>query len=231
MRDAFGAPFWNYEDLALFIGSIIPCGFAGAVLVRALHVQNEAGRTLLFQALIYALLFASLYILISWKHGQPFWRSLSWRHPVRFPVSWVVGGLLLAIAMAMLAGALGAKPVPDPIRALISGRWSLAAVMLFVVVLGPAFEELVFRGFLLPLLVKTFGPAGGILLTALPFALLHGSQNQWAWQQITVIGIAGAAFGYAKYKTGSTAASTLLHSGFNLVGAIAYVFQWEHGAL
>ena len=47
----------------------------------------------------------------------------------------------------------------------------------------------------------------------------------------TVIVIAGAAFGYAKYKTGSTAASTLLHSGFNLVGAIAYIFQWEHGAL
>ena len=101
--------------------------------------------------------------------------------------------------------------------------------MLFVVVLGPVFEELVFRGFLLPLLVQTFGPAGGILLTALPFALLHGAQNQWAWQQITVIGIAGAAFGYAKYRTGSTAASTLLHSGFNLVGAIAYIFQWEHG--
>jgi uncharacterized protein len=231
MPEAFEAPFWSYEDLALFIGSIIPCGFAGAVLVRALHIRSQAGRTLLFQILIYALLLASLYLLISWKHRRPFWRSLSWSRPVRFPVSWVVGGLLLAIATAMLAGALGAKPVADPIRALITGQWSLAVVMLFVVVLGPMFEELVFRGFLLPLLVKTFGPAGGIFLTALPFALLHGAQNQWAWQQITVIGIAGAAFGYAKYKTGSTAASTLLHSGFNLVGAIAYVFQWEHGAL
>ena len=34
MREALEAPFWSYEDLALFIGSVIPCGFAGAVLVR-----------------------------------------------------------------------------------------------------------------------------------------------------------------------------------------------------
>jgi membrane protease YdiL (CAAX protease family) len=49
--------------------------------------------------------------------------------------------------------------------------------------------------------------------------------------RVTMIGLAGAAFGYAKYKTGSTAASTLQHSGFNLMGALAYLAQWEHGAL
>jgi membrane protease YdiL (CAAX protease family) len=81
------------------------------------------------------------------------------------------------------------------------------------------------------LLAKSLGAAGGILLTALPFALLHGAQNQWAWQQITLIGFAGVAFGYTRYKTGSTAASTLLHCGFNLMGAVAYAVQWERGIL
>ena len=63
--------------------------------------------------------------------------------------------------------------------------------MLFAVVLGPIYEELFFRGFLFPLLAKTFGAAAGIILSALPFALLHGAQNQWAWQQITLVGSPG----------------------------------------
>jgi uncharacterized protein len=223
--------FWGYEDLGLFIGAVFPCAFLGAVFVRALHISSQAGRILLFQILMYALLFAVLYALISIRHRRPLWRSLSWSRRVRFPLSWIVGGLLLALATSALGATMKAPQVPDQIRALITGRGSFIAVLLFVVVLGPIFEELVFRGFLLPLLVRTFGPALGIVLTALPFALLHGAQNEWAWQQITMIGIAGAAFGYAKFRTGSTAASTLLHSGFNLMGALAYLYEWEHGAI
>ena len=45
-----------------------------------------------------------------------------------------------------------APEVPDPIRGLITSRASLILVLLFVVVFGPVFEELVFRGFLFPLL-------------------------------------------------------------------------------
>jgi uncharacterized protein len=223
--------FWGYQDLALFIGAVFPCAFLGAVLVRALHISSQAGRILLFQMLMYALLFAVLYALISIRHRRPFWPSLSWSRRVRFPINWIVGGLLLALATSALGATMKAPQVPDEIRALITGRGSLIAVLVFVVVLGPIFEELVFRGFLLPLLVRTFGSAAGILLTALPFALLHGAQNEWAWQQITMIGIAGAAFGYAKVRTGSTAASTLLHSGFNLMGALAYLYEWERGAI
>jgi uncharacterized protein len=223
--------FWGYEDLGLFIAAVLPCGFLGAVLVRALHISSPAGRILLFQILMYALLFAVLYTLISIRHRRPLWRSLSWSRRVRFPLSWLVGGLLLALATSALGATMKAPRVPDQIGALITGRGSLIAVLVFVVVLGPIFEELVFRGFLLPLLVRTFGRIAGILLTALPFALLHGAQNEWAWQQITMIGIAGAAFGYAKFRTGSTAASTLLHSGFNLMGALAYLYEWEHGAI
>ncbi len=36
---------------------------------------------------------------------------------------------------------------------------------IFVVILGPVCEELAFRGFLMPLLMRSFGPAIGIVLT------------------------------------------------------------------
>jgi membrane protease YdiL (CAAX protease family) len=231
MPDSGESAFWGYEDLALFLGAILPSGFLGAVLVRTLHIGSTAARTLLFQCLLYAILLGAMYLLIAVRYRQPFWRSLGWTIPRFGFVECIVGGPLLALGTSLLGAAFKAPQVKDPIGNLITSRFSLAIVMLFLVVLGPVFEELVFRGFLYPLLAKSLGAAAGIVLTTIPFALLHGAQNQWAWQQITMIGIAGAVFGYARYRTGSTAASTMLHCGFNLMGAVAYAVQWEKGVV
>jgi membrane protease YdiL (CAAX protease family) len=40
---------------------------------------------------------------------------------------------------------------------------------------------------------------------------------------MTLVGLAGAAFGFVRYKTGSTAAATILHSCFNLTQFLAYL--------
>ena len=159
---------------------------------------------------------------MAWRYDRPFWRSLGWSLPVRGAWWCMLAGPLLGIVLPALGAALHA-PDPDPIRDLITSRASLVIVMIFAVGLGPVYEELFFRGFLFPLLARTFGAAGGIILTAIPFALLHGAQNQWAWQQIMLVGIAGLAFGFVRYKTGSTAAATILHSGFNLTQFVAYL--------
>ncbi len=47
--------------------------------------------------------------------------------------------------------------------------------VLFAVLIQPFFEELLFRSFLQPLLVQNFRESGGVLLTSLIFAALHGS--------------------------------------------------------
>ena len=219
------SPFWKYEDLLLFLGAVLPAGALAALLVRISGARASAVRTLLFQAATYALLLGVLYLLVAVRYGRPFWRSLGWSSVV--PGGWwcVAGAPLLAIATSALGAALRAREVGNPVETLISGRVSLVIVMAFVVLLGPLFEELLFRGFLLPLLARTFGPAGGVVLSALPFALLHGGQNQWAWQQVTLVGIAGLAFGYARCKTGSTAAATILHAGYNLTLFTGYLAQ------
>jgi membrane protease YdiL (CAAX protease family) len=87
---------------------------------------------------------------------------------------------------------------------------------------------MLFRGFLLPLLVRSIGPWLGIILTAVPFALLHGAQNHWAWQPVLLIGIAGIAFGYVRYKTGSTTAAFLMHAAYNATGFLGYTLtHWQ----
>lgn len=216
-------PFWSYEDLALLIAAIVPCGLISAGLVRLSGVNNIGGKTLILQTGFFALLLTVLYLLVSRRYRQPFWRSMGWFWPIPGALWWVAAGPVLAVSLAVLGALMRTPEVPDPIKDLITNRISLAVIMLFAVVFGPIYEELFFRGFLYPLLVKSFGAAAGIILSAIPFALLHGPQYEWAWQQTALVGLAGAAFGVVRYRTGSTAASTILHSCFNLTQFIAFL--------
>ncbi len=218
-------PFWTYEDLALFLGAALPSFLLAALLVRAAAFPSVAIKTLTFQSLVYALLLGTLYLVISWRYGKPFWRSLNWTGGFRGAWLCVVAGPALAIVSAVLAMILRAPAVPSPIESFISGRASLVIVMLFLTIFGPLFEELLFRGFLFPLVARSLGAWPGILLTAALFALLHGSQNHWTWQDLVVIGVAGTVFGYARYKTGSTAASTFVHAGYNLTLFVGFIGQ------
>lgn len=217
-------PFWTYEDLGVFIGSIIPVFLLSWLFIHVIPVRSSAVRAMVIQSLFYALLFGVLYLLVAWRYEQPFWRSLRWS-PFRLPFLCAATGPVLAIGTSALGVLMKAPNVPSPIEDLISDRRSLFVMMLFLTVIGPVFEELIFRGFLFPLLARSVGPWLGILLTATPFALVHGSQYQWSWQLLTLVGLAGAVFGFVRYKTGSTAAATLVHTGYNATFFIGFLVQ------
>ena len=94
---------------------------------------------------------------------------------------------MLAITTLTLGVLLKAPPVSLPIEDLISDRRSLFIMVLFLTIFGPVFEELVFRGFLFPLLARSLGPWPAIILAATPFALIHGSQYHWHWQHLLLV--------------------------------------------
>jgi membrane protease YdiL (CAAX protease family) len=96
---------------------------------------------------------------------------------------------------------------------------------LFGVSIGPLCEELAFRGFLMPLLIRSLGAWAGVLITALPFALLHGPQYSWSWQHIVLLALAGTAFGLVRHLSGSTAAAVMTHATYNLTFFSALVMQ------
>jgi len=217
-------PFWTYEDLGPLIGSVIPVFLLAWLVIYLVPLGGGAVKAMVYQSLIYALLLGVLYGLVAMRYGQPFWRSVKWT-PFRFPFAVAASGPLLAIGTSTLGVFLKAPPLPSPIEGLISDRRSLFVMMLFLTVIGPVFEELIFRGFLYPLLARSLGPWLGILLTATPFALVHGSQYHWSWQHLTVVGLAGGFFGYIRYKSDSTAAATLVHTGYNATLFIAFLVQ------
>lgn len=223
-------PFWNYEDLALFFGMGLPCLVLSVALMEGVTwvVGVRPGKAVYFlfaQFIGYALWFASLVLLLRVRYDAPFWPSLGWIMPKHGLWRAVLQGPMLAFGVAWLAYALQTPNIEMPFKDLLGDRWSLILTGLFAVTVGPLCEELAFRGFFMPLLVRSLGAWPGILITALPFALLHGPQYSWSWQHILLLVLAGSAFGRVRHITGSTAAAVMTHATYNLTFFSAMVMQ------
>jgi len=134
-----------------------------------------------------------------------------------------MAGPLVAMTIGFLGVVLHTPQKQMPLQKLVDGPVGMVMFGLFSVVLGPVTEELAFRGFLLPLAIRSLGVAGGILTAALPFAVLHGPEYAWTWQYIVLVGFAGVVFGAVRWYTGSTLASALMHSTYNLTFFAAFV--------
>jgi uncharacterized protein len=180
---------------------------------------------LLSQFVGFAFWFTALWILLKVRYNRPFWPSLHWFLTPELAARGVSYGIALAFTVGTLGALLRVPDVNTPMREFLNDPLALALVSVLAPTLGPLFEELLFRGFLLPLLTRSLGPVLGITLTTLPFALLHGQQHNWLWQPVVLIGLAGAAFGVMRYRTGSTAASAVMHAAYNGIFVIAYHIQ------
>jgi membrane protease YdiL (CAAX protease family) len=220
---------WSFADLAILIGMAAPSLLlaAGAGKLVAGLVPNKGLVTMAIQLVLYGGILLSLYFLLRLRHGLDFWHSLGWRIPWRGMWESALTGPVLAVSLTFLAFALKAPKGAMAIESLISDRLSLIVIGLGAVLIGPIFEELVFRGFAQPLLIRALGVFGGLLACSLPFALLHGPQYKWSWQHLLVLTVASMIFGLVRYRTGSTAASTLAHASYNLTFFSALVLQGD----
>jgi len=214
--------FWSYEDLALFVGAVLPALVIAKLGEQAIHFSNEGLRQVAFQVLLYLLLTMVLYFLIASRYRRPFWRSLGWIFEFRGAWLCILLGPLLALGIGLLSATLRAPGDPS-IKNLITDRTSTIAIVFFGSFAGPIFEEMVFRGFLQPLLARSLGAWLAILVTDIPFALLHGPGFGWAWQSVGLIGLAGLVLGFVRYRTGSTVASSLVHIGYNATFFVGFL--------
>jgi hypothetical protein len=213
--------FWDYQDLLMFVAAFFPVMLGSGLLVGLLFRgfglpgTGKAPQLLSAQFLAYALWFGFLYLILRMKYDCPFWKSLGWvRFRERF---WqhVVSGVALALAVGMLGVLLRTPDLDTPMKHLLSDRLSVILIGVAAATVGPLCEELAFRGFVQPILVRSLGAAPGIVLTALPFALLHGPEYAWSWRHVLLIATAGCSFGWMRYRTGSTAAAAVVHAAYN----------------
>ncbi len=220
-------PFWGYNDLLLFLGTAPIALLLGGFLVKIafavfrIHSSASVVELLPEQLLGYIFLFGALAAIFRVWYDRPFWQSLGWR-PMRLPFSLViVAGMAAGLMVAFGSELIHMKDEPNPLTDLMNGRTALILMAVFGVTVAPVAEELAFRGFLQPLLVRSLGPAPGILLTAIPFGLLHYQEYGNSWRHVALICLAGAAFGVMRQITGSTKAAALMHASYNALFFIA----------
>src|SRR5262249_34158021 len=117
----------------------------------------------------------------------------------------------------------GTPSTENPMTELLKGRLSLILMAIFGITIGPLCEELAFRGFLQPLLMRSFGTVAGVVIAAIPFGLLHFQEYGNSWKHALLISLAGAAFGWMRAATGSTKAAALMHAAYNALFFFAFV--------
>ena len=205
---------WNFEDLGFFLGAILPSVVVSSLVTRI--VPSPAARGLAYQSVLYVLMLSCLYALARVRHDASFASSVNWTMRFQGALYCVFGAPLLALTISILGLLLGAPLIPSAVDNLTASDIPLPVVAVFAVILGPLFEELVFRGFLQPLFQQAGGKWRGLIVTSALFSLLHGAQNEWLWQYFVLLFFAGLAFGIVRQRSGSTAAAFLLHMGFNL---------------
>lgn len=219
-------PFWSWSDVALFVGLALPCliaSAAGAMVLGWFSPVLKSTRAWTSMLMFYAFWFGALYLLLKTRYDRPFWESLGWVFPPRGVLASFFAGPVLALTIGALGLLLHTPQKQVPLLKLIEGPFGMVLFGLFSVVLGPMTEELAFRGFLMPLAIRSLGALPGILTAALPFAVLHGPEYAWTWQYVVLIGVAGTLFGAVRYYTGSTLASAVMHSTYNLTFFAAFV--------
>ncbi|MCC6559442.1 MAG: CPBP family intramembrane metalloprotease [Polyangiaceae bacterium] len=90
------------------------------------------------------------------------------------------------------------------------------AVSVVLVALGPAVEEVFFRGALTRPLLRRHGPATVIAVTAALFAVAHIEP-----QKFLPIAIFGLALGLVRYASGSLLPAIVMHATYNAIPLVA----------
>ncbi len=198
--------------------------------------------TLGTEGLFYLITFLICVVLFPLLWHKGFFTGLHWRGSIAFQRS----GYLTAIAvvcfvLAVISGVLWPGPDDAPIDRMF--RLPGAAWMLFGfgITVAPFFEEIAFRGFLLPALCSAFDWAAekandqapppndecghpewstpamviSAIVTSLLFALLHAEQNGRSWGPFLLLCSVSLVLCWVRLGMRSLAASVLVHASYN----------------
>jgi membrane protease YdiL (CAAX protease family) len=233
---------WNWIDLLLFVliafavtialGIIVFLGFAafGVKLSQLRSSPREEGLfTIINQLLMFAALIGYLAVQMRLRFGAPFWRTIGWRpmetgHAPRALtyLGFVTGGFFLAVVVQVASAAFGTK-ARLPMEALFQDRLVALLILLMAVLVAPVVEETIFRGYIYPVVARSFGQGVGVVATGTLFGLLHASQLWGGWVQIGLLVFVGIVFSYARAVKRTVLASYLLHVSYNFFVSLAFV--------
>lgn len=235
---------WSWFDLLL----LAVLGFCLSVLVSIAlgwvfgrfgvtptQIKQSPGLfTAIHQALLFLLLLAYLIAQLRLNFGAPFWRTIGWRGLEEKVVpralrcfGFVMLGFFLALFVEAMSLQFGTK-AKLPVQVLFQDRHSAMLILLMSVFGAPVFEETVFRGYIYPVVARTFGVIAGVLGTGILFGLMHAPQLWGGWVQISMLVLVGIILTYVRATTRTVLASFLVHISYNAFISFAVVIV-THG--
>lgn len=215
--------------LLAWFSALLFSGTLGGLLVFPL----PAGWKILGLPLAYGAHAAFGLFLLRGFSGTDFqgWRDRLFTLPWRQVMGWSGGFAGLAVAAVFLAGLVFApllRHAPpaqkELLETLATARSVPATLLIFltVAVLAPVFEELLFRGFLLPWLAARWGRNWALLASTLLFGAIHLAPSG-----LPALSALGLVLGLAYLRTGDLRVCILVHGAWN--GSVFLFTRWVLG--
>jgi membrane protease YdiL (CAAX protease family) len=217
-------PVWSGWDVliiaVLTLGILFTVQLVTVVVARHfayphrswIEVAQKPALALLAEFVAYIVVALYMILLIEGKYHTSFWAAIRWKWPG------VAGLSLVGVGVLMLGfDALGRflpMPKTTPFDQFFERPMDAYLTVAFAITLGPLMEELFFRGFLYPVIARRLGAVWGIILTALPFGLMHYAQYR-SWSAVLIIILVGVVLTTVRAVTKSVASSFLAHVGYN----------------
>jgi len=234
---------WTWMDLlisflfvvALFLVTIPVLWSAMEVWQQVRPVEGKDLQTriailgVLHTVALFVMVLLYLILFVRQRYSKPFWRTIGYRAfrigemgPGWSGVVLVFLGMALSVMVASLAGFVDIKE-PVPVQRLFEARESALLFLLAAVFVAPLVEETLFRGWLYPVIARTFGVVAGVVVTGGLFGLMHGAQLGGHWELIALLTLVGIVLTWVRARTGSTLSSYFLHLGYNTLIAVGFL--------
>jgi CAAX protease family protein len=236
---------------------LVVVGFAAAIAVMlvALHfhiygvssieqTKSEIHYTLFSEGLGYLFTLIGCLIVFPLLWNKPFFAGIQWNAATALRLRWrLVGAAFVCFLLALLNSVVLPGPSHAPIEDIFRQPGAAWLLFVFGVTFAPFFEEMFFRGFLLPGLCtaydwtvekiyhvppKPLEPNGhpqwsfsamaiASVVTSLPFAWMHAAQTGYSIGPfLLLVGVSILLCG-VRLWTRSLAASTLVHASYNFM--------------
>ena len=226
-----GPPLSGLDAVLLIAGGFVVVGelltpllitplLSGGLAQLAVRSPLREGITVLVMYL--ALMAGPLWILRQQLQAlgpapQAGWLQFRWR-PLGTAAQRALVGVLMVLPAVSLVGWLqgqlwGDPGGSNPLLELVLRSQSAPALTCFAltaIVLAPLFEETLFRGVLLPVVARSFGPAWGVLVSALVFAVAHLSLGE-----LPPLLMLGLGLGWLRWSGGRLSSCVLMHALWN----------------
>ncbi len=145
------------------------------------------------------------------------WLQWQWR-PVRSALSGALVSLLMVLPVVTVSSWLidrlwsdpgGSNPLLELVLT-SADPLALACFAFTALVVAPLFEEVLFRGVLLPVAGQRLGGAGAVILSAAVFAIAHLSLAELA-----PLFVLGLGLGWLRWRSGRLGSAVLMHALWN----------------